>query len=136
MLGIYRIHGLLLFTFDQFGLVLKPLSNNLPLVGQKGVILAQGCPSLLLGYREPFVHCLLQSRIHYLQTGYPFPSCSFPLGLFSRQFLPDLRRQLLGLVALSGFDPTPNLIASVDRDRLIAVGTLGWHRLGMNFWRA
>jgi hypothetical protein len=58
------------------------------------------------------------------------------LGLFPCQFLPDCYRQLLCLVALSGFNPKPNLFGVLDRDRLIAVRTLGWRRIWMNDWMA
>jgi hypothetical protein len=132
--SIDRIHGVLLFSFDHIGLVLEPLGHNPPLFRQEGVILAQGGPGLLFGYCEPFVHCLLQRCVRRLHRGDLFPDSGFPLGPLPRQFLPDVRRQPLGLVALSCFNPMPNRIASVGRDRLVAVGTLGRRRVRMN-WR-
>ena len=44
---------------------------------------------------------------------------------------PRARRtpQGLGTCALSQFNPMLNLIASLDRDRLVAVGKLGWQRI-------
>jgi hypothetical protein len=132
MLGIHRIHGLLLFSFDPFGLVLKSLGKDLFLIRREGLILAQGGPDLLLGCRDPFIGSLLQSRICCLQRGYPFLDSRLRLGRLARQFLPDLCRQLLSLVALSSFNPMSDLFGVRDWDRLIAVGTLGWQRVRIN----
>jgi hypothetical protein len=44
----------------------------------------------------------------------------------------NAHRQLLGLVALSSFDPMPNLFGVLDRDPLIAVRTLEWQRMRIN----
>jgi hypothetical protein len=49
-----------------------------------------------------------------------------------RQFLPDVRRQLLGLVALTGFNPMSDLFGMLDRDPLIAVRALEWQRMRIN----
>jgi hypothetical protein len=99
----------------------------------KGVALESGT-GLLLGCRDTFIRCVLQRRVCGLKRTDFFAGPLLPLGLFQCQFPPDRCWQVLGLLTLSRINPTPNLIGSFDRNRLVAVRALGWWRVSLG-WR-
>jgi hypothetical protein len=73
--------------------------------------------------RNPFVHRRLQSRIHCLKRADFLPDSRVPFRPFTCQLQPEVCRHPVFLLALSGFNPMPNLIGSPNRDWLVAVGS-------------